>query len=342
MRYVSRAAFLFLLVVGGCLAGGCSETTGPDENHGPSTGKHLWSKSFGDWDSQWAHAVAVDASGNVIVAGYIQSTVDFGGGALTSAGSDDIFVAKFGSEGSHLWSQRFGDGDLQRASALAVDAPGNVVVTGRFSGTVDFGGGTLTSAGSDDIFVAKFGSDGSHLWSKRFGDGSVQVATAVAVDASGNVVVTGYFSGTVDFGGGTLTSAGYDDDIFVAKFGADGSHLWSQRFGDGDLQRASALAVDAPGNVIVTGAFYGTVDFGGAALTSAGYYDIFVARFGSDGGHLWSQRFGDGSSQVSEAVAVDASGNMIVTGSFGGKVDFGGGALTSAGFPDIFVAKFGP
>jgi len=279
MRYVSRAAFLFLLVVGGCLAGGCSETTGPDENHGPSTGKHLWSKSFGDWDSQWAPAVAVDASGNVIVAGYIQSTVDFGGGALTSAGSDDIFVAKFGSEGSHLWSQRFGDGDLQRASALAVDAPGNVIVTGAFYGTVDFGGAALTSAGYYDIFVARFGSDGGHLWSQRFGDGSSQVSEAVAVDASGNMAVTGSFGGKVDFGGGALTSDGFAD-IFVAKVGSDGSHLWSQRFGDGDPQAAQAVAVDASGNMIVTGSFGGKVDFGGGALTSAGFPDIFVAKFG--------------------------------------------------------------
>ena len=158
MRYVSWAAFLFLLVLGACLAIGCSEkSTGPDSNPPPSPGKHLWSKCFGDGSDQYAIAVAVDASRNLIVAGYFEGTLDFGGGVLTSAGANDIFVAKFGSDGAHLWSKRFGDGSDQAASAVAVDASGNVIVTGVFRGTVDFGGGGLTSAGVEDIFVAKFG-----------------------------------------------------------------------------------------------------------------------------------------------------------------------------------------
>ena len=219
MRDVSRAAFVFLLVLGTCLAIGCSDNgTGPDNNPPPSTGKHLWSKGFGDGSHQAAEAVAVDASGNVIVTGNFEGTVDFGGGALTSAGSGDIFVAKFGSDGAHLWSKCFGDGSIKIAYAVVDDASGNVIVTGYIEDTVDFGGGALTSAGGWDIFVAKFGSEGAHLWSKRFGDGSDQAAEAVAVDASGNAMVTGYFDGTVDFGGGALTSAG-SFDIFVAKFG---------------------------------------------------------------------------------------------------------------------------
>ena len=158
MRDVSRAAFVFLLVLGTCLAIGCSDNgTGPDNNPPPSTGKHLWSKGFGDGSHQAAEAVAVDASGNVIVTGNFEGTVDFGGGALTSTGSRDIFVAKFGSDGAHLWSKSFGAGDDQITQAVTVDASGNVIVTGWFYGTVDFGGGALTSAGSFDIFVAKFG-----------------------------------------------------------------------------------------------------------------------------------------------------------------------------------------
>jgi hypothetical protein len=336
MRYVTKTALLLLFVAS--LAIGCSaKKTGPDNKPSPSTGmKHLWSKRFGDANSQQALAVAGDASGNVIVAGTFAGAVDFGGGALTSAGHDDIFVAKFRSNGDHLWSKRFGDGFDQRCNSVAVDALGNVILAGYCPGAVDFGGGALTSAGQDDIFVAKFASDGAHLWSKRFGDGTNQYAALVAVDASGNVILAGYFPGTVDFGGGALACAG-NGDIFVAKFASDGAHLWSKRFGDGFDQRCYSVAVDASGNVIVTGTFAGTVDFGGGALTCAGNGDIFVAKFASDGAHLWSRRFGDGNAA---AAAVDASGNVIVAGYFKGAVDFGGGALTSAGGYDIFVAKF--
>jgi deoxycytidylate deaminase len=341
MLYVNRATLLFLLVLVTCLAVGCSEeSTGPNNNPPPLPGNYLWSKRFGDGNDQYVNAVAADASGNVIVTGWFEGTVDFGGGALTSAGVSNIFVAKFAADGAHLWSKRFGDGAWQRASAVAVDGSGNVIVTGYFDGTVDFGGGALTSAGNGDIFIAKFGPDGAHFWSKRFGDASDQYACAVAADASGNVIVTGWFDGTVDFGGGALTSAGVSD-IFVAKFAADGAHLWSKRFGDASAQSAAAVAADASGNVIVTGGFDGTVDFGGDVLTDAGMGDIFVAKFGSDGAHLWSKRFGDGYWQFARGVAADGSGNVILTGYFHTTVDFDGGALTSAGGWDIFVAELG-
>jgi hypothetical protein len=341
MRYVNRAAFPLLLMLGVCLAVGCSDKSTNPENHPPpSTSKHLWSQRFGDGSAQFGEAVAVDASGNVIVTGYFEGTVDFGGGALASAGGVDIFVAKFGPDGTHLWSKRFGDGSDQIAYAIAADASGNVFVTGSFSGAVDFGGGALTSAGYFDIFVAKFGPDGTHLWSKRFGDWDFQEACAVAVDASGNVIITGHFESYVDFGGGWLECAGAPD-IFVVKFGPDGAHLWSKRFGDGGSQLSRSVAVDASGNVFITGFFWGTFDFGGDALTCAGREDIFIAKFGSDGAHLWSKRFGDWDYQEANAVAVDAAGNVIVTGWFFGTVDFGGGVLTSADSMDIFVAAFG-
>lgn len=162
--------------------------------------------------------MGIDAFGNLIVAGSFYSTVDFGGGDLTSAGSYDIFVAKFDSDGEHIWSRRFGDDHAQNCYAAAVDASGNVVVAGYFEGAVDFGGGALTGAGGTDVFVARFSPDGSHLWSKRFGDGSDQRAWNTAVDPAGNAIVTGGFAGVIDFGGGTLTSAG-GEDIFIAKFG---------------------------------------------------------------------------------------------------------------------------
>ena len=340
MLRTSRVACSFLIVLGVCLGFGCSDkSTEPGDTPSPLP-THLWSKQFGDENQQILPSVAVDAAGNTIVAGFFEGTVDFGGGALTSAGEYDIFIAKFGSDGSHLWSMRFGDEAEQTAMSVAVDASGNVLVAGHFEGTVDFGGGALTSAGYIDIFVAKFGSDGAHQWSMQFGDWAIQWATSVAVDASGNVIIAGTFTSTVDFGGGTLTSAG-DQDIFVAKFGTDGAHLWSKRFGDEAIQRVGSVTVDASGNVIIAGSFKGAVDFDGGTLTSAGDWDIYVATFGSDGAHQWSKRFGDGAIQYAKNAAVDASGNVIIAGDFEGAVNFGGGTLTSAGELDGYVAKFG-
>src|SRR5512134_278321 len=148
----------------------------------------------------------------------------------------------------HLWSQRFGSTGNDYGLSVAVDGMGNVVVAGRFSGTVDFGGGNLVSAlGSPDIFVAKYNAAGVHQWSRRFGDTLDDYGQSVAVDASANVFVTGYFRLTVNFGGSDLVSAGSDADIFVAKFNASGTHQWSQRFGSTGGDHGLSVAVDESG-----------------------------------------------------------------------------------------------
>ena len=98
--------------------------------------------------------------------------------------------------GGYEWGQRFGGTDSDYGYSVAVDAIGNVLLTGGFTGGVDFGGGVLNSAGYYDIFVAKYDADGSHLWSKRFGGPSLDDGYALAVDATGNVLLTGYFTTT--------------------------------------------------------------------------------------------------------------------------------------------------
>jgi hypothetical protein len=344
MRFVTRAACAILLTLGAYVSIGCGDDgTEPAKDNPSPTWRHLWSKRFGDASSQFARAVAVDTLGNSIVTGYFYGAVDFGGGALTSEGAYDIFLAKLAPTGAHVWSKRFGDASEQTVQGVAVDQAGNVYIAGYFEGTVDFGGGALTSAGLRDVFVAKFEPDGSCIWSKRFGDTNYQAANALALDSFGNVVIAGGLMGTVDFGGGALTSAG-GWDIFAAKLDPGGNHVWSKRFGDGLNQYATAVAGDGSGNAFVAGYFRGAMDFGGGnTLTSAGEEDIFIAKFASGGGYEWSKRFGDASTdQQAWGVAVDGFDNAIVVGHFTGAVDFGGGALPNAGSnTDIFVAKFG-
>jgi hypothetical protein len=242
---------------------------------------------------------------------------------------------------THVFSQRFGDAASQSARALAVDLYGAIVMAGEFSGTVDFGDGPLTSAGDNDIFLARFDPDGSVQISRRFGDASgPQRAQAVAVDAGGAVILAGFFSSSVDFGGGALTSLG-SNDVFIARFDPSLAHEWSRRFGDGDGQYASGVAVDDASNVYVTGYFSGTMDFGGGPLIAAGFDDVFLAKFTGAGGHLWSKRFGGTSSQQAFGVAVDPSGNVIIVGHFLGNIDFGGANLVGVHL-DAFAAKFDP
>ncbi|APR82529.1 Hypothetical protein A7982_07878 [Minicystis rosea] len=176
----------------------------------------LWAKRFGDKDDQNAYGGAIDALGRVVVGGGFSGTADFGGGVMASSGAGDAFVAMLDAAGGHLWSKRFGDASEQAAYGVRMDATGNVLLVGEISGIVDFGGGPLASAGGEDAFAVKLDASGAHLWSKRLGGVSDDQAKAVAVDAMGNVVVTGYVREDVDFGAGLLTGTS-GRDVFVAK-----------------------------------------------------------------------------------------------------------------------------
>jgi hypothetical protein len=340
---------------------------------------HQWSQQFGSSDSDVGYGIAADASGNVLVTGHygpggnafvakydpngvqvwiqwlgfgkgFDVTADAAGNVLVTGALGtyppsanpvvDIFVKKFDAAGTPLWSKTFATPGTDEGLGIATDLSGNVAVTGRFSGTVDFGGGSLATAGSDDIFVAEYDTNGSHLWSRRFGDTSNDYGSAIVIDGSGNVVVCGSFRGSVNFGGGPLASAG-GFDMFVAKYDAGGNHQWSHRYGSSAFNDYAAdVALDGSDNVVVSGTFTGTVDFGGGPITSVGSGDIFVAKYDPTGAHQWSKRFGSTSFNQGTSVDVDASDNVFVTGYFQGTVDFGGGPLVSLGQDDVFLAKF--
>jgi hypothetical protein len=303
-----------------------------------SAGAPIFSKRFGNASSQQGNAVAFDDNGNIYIAGAFQGSIDLGGGALTSAGSDDVFLAKLDPKGKHIWSKRLGGSSAEAALFVGADKLGNMYVTGTFAGSVDFGGGLLTSAGGNDIFVMSLDPTGHQLWSKRAGDVGSDTVGSMAVDEMGNVHLTGRFTYSIDFGGGTLTSAGADD-LFAVKLDSFGDPLWSLGAGDLLSQSGTAIAVDDLGDVFLGGDFQGTIDLGQGTMSSAGASDVFVARLDGSGTPVWVQRFGDAADQHISSLAVDASGNVTVTGQFQGEIDFGDGPHTSAGGNDVFVAK---
>jgi hypothetical protein len=306
-----------------------------------ASGQHVWSRRFGSASGQVAYGVATDADGSVLVTGVFYGAIDFGGGALTSAGAADIFVAKLDPDGNHLWSRRFGDSANQTAYSIATDTMGNVVITGTCDGVVDFGAGPLPGAGGGDAFVTKLDAAGNHLWSKRFGDANDQIGYSVAVGGAGDIIVAGALYGSADFGGGPVESAG-GSDAFAVKLDADGNHLWSRRFGDAYDQIGYSVAADVAGNAVLTGTFGGLIDFDGGPLTSAGGGDVFVAKLDSMGQHLWSRRAGAAGQDSGNAIKMDSTGDVVVAGDFAAMADFGAGPLMSAGASDVFVAKFSP
>jgi hypothetical protein len=203
----------------------------------------------------------------------------------------DYATIKYSSSGVPLWTNcynRLGDSD-DCASAIAVDGSNNVIVTGYSSGSV----------GYYDYATIKYSGAGVALWTNRY-DGTWHnddYASAVAVDGSNNIVVTGRSLGTT-----------YNDDYATVKYSSAGAPLWTNRYNGSadDYDQATAVAVDRSNNVVVVGHSY----------SSASHYDYVTIKYSSVGGALWTNRYSgpQNGNDDANAVAVDHSGNVIVTG----------------------------
>jgi endonuclease V-like protein UPF0215 family len=189
-----------------------------------SSGTFQWVKTYGGTANDIGYGITIDSSGNSYITGYFDGTVNFGGGDVTSAGSRDIFVLKLNSSGTFQWVSTFGGTASDAGYGITIDSSGNSYITGYFNGTVNFGGGDVTSAGGTDIFVLKLNSSGTFQWVSTFGGTSNDNGQGIAVDSSGNSYITGYIQGTVDFGGGNITHAG-SNDIFVLKLNSSGGGI---------------------------------------------------------------------------------------------------------------------
>jgi hypothetical protein len=282
-------------------------------------------RQFGTTGFDGASAVAVDASGNVFVAGRTAGTLP---GQL-SAGGQDAFLCKYDPAGAVLWTRQFGGpagllvmtGNADSARAAAVDAAGNVYVVGSAEGVLD------AVVGARDAFVRKFDAAGNVLWTRQFGSASDDEATAVAVDASGNVLVVGTTFGALP---GQMASGNFD--AFARKYDANGTVTWTRQFGTPGFDEALGVAVSPSGDVYVVGSTFGTL-----GASSDGARDVYVRRFSSAGAVSWTRQFGSsaGGDEYGTAIAVDVAGAAYVAGVTDGALVQG--AL--AGGLDAFVAR---
>ncbi|MBW2735199.1 MAG: hypothetical protein JRH20_22685 [Deltaproteobacteria bacterium] len=306
---------------------------------GPVLAEHSWQETIGNTGADVGFGVALDLDRNVYLIGSFQDSLCFSGNCFTSKGQDDFFIVSFTSTGILRWWKILGGLGIDAVRGLAIDTDGNITLAGSFEGTVDLGGGSVTSTGQEDIFVTSFSSTGAHRWQQALGGASSDFGYSVAVDASGNVTLIGSFQGTAFLGDAQAISKG-KDDIFVTSFSSTGVHRWQSALGGTGLDWASSVAVDTSGNVYLAGKFRETADLGGGSVTSRGQDDIFVTSFASNGDHRWQEALGSTSQDFGYGVAVDSSGNLSLVGLFEGALDLGDGVVTPKGSYDVFVINF--
>jgi hypothetical protein len=253
-------------------------------------------------------------------------------------------------DSDHRWSRSFGTIHPETASAVAADAEGSIYLAGSFAGDgLDLGDGPLPHVEHSDVFLAKFSSDGELLWAHGHGgEGNEAIEDLATVGASGFVVTGPFDLQGLDLGGGPLQTNG-GKDIFVARFDADGGHVWSAAYGGSAEEKVRGIAVDPEGGVFLAGSFSSqNIDFGGGALVNAdpmsGHEDVFLVKFDQDGNHLWSQSFGGPDADLTGDVAVGHDGRAYLTGAFESPaLSLGGEPLANppSPYPNTFLAAFG-
>jgi len=311
-----------------------------------SNGNVLWAKSAGGAENEIANSVTTDAVGNIYVVGYFVSTsIDFGTGALanTSSNFKDMFIVKYDPNGNALWAKSAGGIYHDEAYDVATDTAGNVVVSGTYITTINFGTGALSGNGNYEAFVVKYNASGTAQWAKSQGTIDEDRAYCVATDNSGNVVVAGTFKADITIGNTTLTYAGGAyEDIYLVKYDANGTIVWVEGAGGTYRDKPDGIAIDDSGNIYMTGIIYSEyIIFGPDSLPNSGftfYGDFFLVKYDASGDVQWADGAGSGSNNDwGSDVVVDFSGNILVTGLFGSTITFGSSTLTGGG---IFVVQY--
>ena len=305
--------------------------------------------------------IALDSAGNYYLAGGFTGTNTFGATNLVSRGYSDVLLLKYDPDGNLLWAQATGGSEPDGAAALALDATNNVYLLANIRSTnVAFGSFVFSVYGTNtcqNLVVAKYDPAGHVIWARQGGGTSIDAATDIASDKTGNCYITGNASSTNLFFGSIVLTNNYNPlpltAIYVAKLNRSGNFVWADA-AQGDNNVASlGIALNQFGDCYIAGYFQSTnlvfqpAWIGSVTLTNTEsgfttWADAFVVKFDTYGQLLRVVQPRGPNDQRVYSIAVDSAGNACITGwTQGTNVLFGSFATTNT-YLDMFVAKIDP
>lgn len=297
---------------------------------GSAGGPVAWTKVLAGDDEQMGWFVASTNSGQIVVAGTMQSRIDFGpAGQVDSVSDSDIFLAWIDSTGKIIRVRRFGETGGHVPTGIAVDDDGGVLLSGVMIGTINFGGGMLDSQTTGDAFLASFNANGEYRFALTAGGAGEQTGGRIAIAPNGNILWSGTYEGDINVGGVALKSKG-QSDLFLANVDKVGKVAWAKSFGGAGYEGSASITIQPQGQILMSGFYEGAPDFGTGQLPDTGMVDgQFLAAFDAAGKLSWSRGLTHEAGYFPFAVHVDHQGLPWLIGACSGDVDVFGMKLST-------------
>ncbi|MCB2408779.1 SBBP repeat-containing protein [Hymenobacter lucidus] len=351
--FISTLPGFSFLRVAGVLAGLCLGTTALAQ----TAPTWLSARSLGPGATPGA--TAVDAAGNIYLAGQFSGSISLGGTTLTSTGDADGYLAKLTPSGTLAWIRQLGSAGYETVQDVAVDAAGNVYITGAFRNTVALGNSlsliNSTAGAERKAFLVRYSPDGTPQWAQQstirsgaatnngFGSG-------LGLDAAGNVYMTGQFSRSLTIGTSSISIPNNAErvGIYLARFTAATGALQSLTSSFYYATSSGSffypkLAVAPDGAAYLVSIFTESPIFSASQqLFSIGTFDVLTAHYNAQGTFEWVRQLGGAGQDIVTDAAVDAAGNLYVAGGFEGLAMVGSLNLYSKGSIDGFLLKYSP
>jgi len=305
-----------------------------------------WAQQAGGAGSDQGYDISVDAIGNVYICGWFTGTAQFGPESLTSFALQDIFIACYDTSGTFKWVKQGSSYGNAVSAGIVTNSDGYSYITGWFSETADFDDQSITSAGSYDMFVAKYDPDGNCLWVNGGGGTSDDYGNRITLANDGGVCIGGSYRGTFTTGEHTFTSQG-DRDILLTHFSPDGYVACAKSAGGMGEDRAYGIYQDEDNNYYLTGFYSGTAYFDSHELSSPAIISSFVAKMNHQGVFQWVESAGGGANDFARgfSIAPDDEGNLVAVGFFSNQLESDEHIIVSNGGQfdfDMYILKFDP
>jgi len=308
-----------------------------------SEGIAVWTNRIGSVDYDYVQKIIVDEDGNVIVTGYFYGTTQIGQDQYTSYGSQDVFIAKFNSEGDFLWSHRAGGPMADYIRGLTLDADQNLIVTGYFYDMISFGDTTILASGSSDIYLAKFDAEGGLLWATSAGGSSSDQAHSASCDPDGNILLTGSFYYDITLGDTTLSTIN-PVGVVIARYFPDGQLDRAFQLDGTYLTTEVYIKAGQEGDFYVSGNFSEQLIFGDNIFDAGEFnQDIFTAKYDGSCNLLWARHAYSTASDQLMGIETDTYDNLYITGHYLDTIHFDMLSLPytlCCGSREIFIVKY--